>query len=218
MAEIIPVPWPVSGLAPGDDAESEQIRVAAAAIRRGLLVAIPTDTFFCIVADPFNLSAVERVFQAKSRAWDRSLPIFVESVDQAAEVSRHLGSRFFLLAHRYWPGPLSIIVAAGSAIPLKATGKTGRLAMRQTASPVARQLLGLAGMPLIGTSANISGHPACESAEQVQATLGSDVALILDSAVPETSVATTVDLTPHRWRLIREGAIPEEELREFLGE
>jgi L-threonylcarbamoyladenylate synthase len=192
--------------------------VATDAIRRGLLVAIPTDTLFCIVADPFNLSAVARVFQAKCRAWDRSLSILVESVDQAVELSRHLSSRFFLLAHRYWPGPLSIIVEAGSAIPLKVAGKTGRLAIRKTDSLVAKQVLALVGTPLIGTSANVSGYPACESAEQVQATLGSDVALISDCAIPETTAATTVDLTPYCWRLIREGAIQEEEIREFFGE
>ena len=210
MPEVIPIR--------PDDPEEEKIAYTINAIRRGEVVAVPTDTLYSLVADPFNLSAVEKVFEAKSRAWDRSLPLIVESVDQAMELAQHLPSPFFLLTHRYWPGPVSIIVNAAGCVPLKVTGNTGRLAVRQPADPISRHLLARFGMPLIATSANLSGHPTCSQAREVLVTLGLHLALILDGPIDDHRIATTVDVTTSKWRLIREGAVVEEELREFLGE
>lgn len=212
MAEVIPIQW--------DDPEADKIDYAAHTLRRGELIAIPTDTLYCILADPFNLAAVMKVYQAKSRAWDRSLPMFVESVDQVADLAQHLPSRFYLLAHRYWPGPLSIIVEASGSVPLKVTGNTARLSVRKPAATIALRLLSQFGMPLIATSANLSGFPTCKDSTEVLAMLGMHLSLILDSPIPDgdSRVATTVDITVPKWRLIRSGAITEEEIREFLGE
>ena len=210
MAEVLPIQ--------ADEPEEDKIAYTVNTIRRGELVAIPTDTLYCLVADPFNLAAVGKVFQAKSRAWDRSLPWIVESVEQVVDLAQNLPSRFYLLAHRYWPGPLTIIVEAGGGVPLKVTGNTGRLAVRQPSHAIARGLLAHFGMPLIATSANVSGHPTCATAPEVLAMLGSHLSLILESPIPDQQIATTVDLTVPKWRLIREGAILEEELKEFLGE
>ncbi|MBI2819479.1 MAG: threonylcarbamoyl-AMP synthase [Acidobacteria bacterium] len=212
MAEVIPIHW--------DDPEADKIAYAGNTLRRGELIAVPTDTLYCILADPFNLAAVTKVYEAKSRAWDRSLPLFVESVDQVAELARHLPSRFYLLAHRYWPGPLSIIVEASGSVPLKVTGNTARLSVRKPAAAIALRLLAQFGMPLVSTSANLSGFPTCKDASEVLAALGMHLSLILDSPIPDSDsrIATTVDITVPKWRLIRPGAISEEELHEFLGE
>ncbi|MEE8176438.1 MAG: L-threonylcarbamoyladenylate synthase [Acidobacteriota bacterium] len=210
MPEVIPVQ--------PDNPEEGKITYAVNAIRRGEIVAIPTDTLYSLVADPFNLAAVGKVFKAKSRAGNHSLPLMVESVDQAMELGRHVPSLFYLLAHRYWPGPVSIIVEAAACVPLKVTGNTGRLAVRQPASPIARRLLARFGKPLIATSANISGQPTCSQASEVLATLGLNLALILDSPIEDHRLATTVDVTTPKWRLIRKGVVLEAELREFLGE
>ena len=202
-----------------DDPEEEIISYSINAIRRGELVAIPTDTLYCLVADPFNLAAVGKVFAAKSRAWDRSLPLIVESLDQVEELAQHLPSQFYLLAHRYWPGQVSIIVEAAAGVPLKVTGNTGRLSVRQPASALPIKFLADFGMPLIATSANISGHPTCSQASEVLDVLGSHVSLILDSPIRNDSgSATTVDVTGPKWRLIREGTVSEAELKEFLGD
>ncbi len=210
MSEVIPIQ--------NQEPEADKIAYAARVIQRGELVAIPTDALYAVVADPFNLAAVDRVFQAKSRAWDRSLPLIVESVDQVVELAQNLPSRFYLLAHRYWPGPLTMIVEAAGCVPLKLTGNTGRLAVRQPASPIALGLLARLGMPLVATSANISGHPTCASATEVLATMGNHLSLILDSPITDHRAATTLDVTVPKCRLIREGAITDEEIREFLGE
>jgi len=210
MAEVIPIQW--------DDPEPDKIAYAADALRRGELIAVPTDTLYCLIADPYNLAAVMKVYEAKSRAWDRSLPMFVESVDQVADLAQHLPSRFYLLAHRYWPGPLSIIVNASGSVPLKVTGNTGRLSVRKPSAAIPLRLLASCGIPLIATSANLSGFPTCKDATEVLAALGMHVSLILDSSISDSKVATTVDLTVPRWRLIRQGAVSEDEIREFLGE
>jgi L-threonylcarbamoyladenylate synthase len=137
------------------------IERAAAAIRRGEVVAIPTDALYTLVADPLNLHAVGRVFAAKGREIDRALPVLVSDLVMAEELARDMSSRFYLLARHFWPGPLTIIAPASSRIPLKVTGNTGRLAMRQSPSKVANALLERLSQPLISTSANLSGQPTC---------------------------------------------------------
>ena len=211
MAEVI--------LIRAEDPQDHLMEYCANAIQRGELVAIPSDTLYCLIADPLNLAAVSKVFEAKSRAWDRSLPFFVDSIDQVEKLAQNVPSQFYLLAHRYWPGPLGLIVEAAPSVPLKVTGNTRRLSVRQPASVIARKLLARCGTPLIATSANVSGHPTCSTAGEVLAALGRHLSVIVDSPL-ETNVAgaTTVDLTGPRWRLIREGAVSEPEIREVVGE
>src|SRR4249920_583546 len=131
------------------DPQPEALERAAAAVRRGKVVAIPTDALYILVADPFNLRAVTGVFKAKGREPNRSLPILIRDTLMAEELASELTARFFLLARRFWPGPLTMIVPAAAKIPLKVTGNTGRLAMRQSRSAIASGLLEWLGQPLI---------------------------------------------------------------------
>src|SRR5207245_2049778 len=147
----------------GEEPQLDVLERAAAAVRRGKVVAIPTDALYTLVADPFNLRAVTNVFKAKGREPHRSLPLLIRDSMMAEELASELNNRFFILARRFWPGPLTIIVPASARIPLKVTGNTGRLALRHARSPVADKLIALLNQPLISTSANISGHPTCHS-------------------------------------------------------
>ncbi|MDE3167641.1 MAG: Sua5/YciO/YrdC/YwlC family protein, partial [Acidobacteriota bacterium] len=113
-----------------DDPQPDVLERAAAAIRRGKVVAIPTDALYMLVADPFSLRAVAGVFHAKGREAHRSLPLLVRDTMMAEELASELNNRFFILARRFWPGPLTVIVPASARIPLKVTGNTGRLALR----------------------------------------------------------------------------------------
>ena len=194
----------------------EAIQRAAAAIRRGEVVAIPTDALYTLVADLFNLRAVGRVFAAKGREEHRSLPILVSDFLMAKDLTSELSSRFYLLARRFWPGPLAIILPASARIPLKVTGNTGRLALRQSRAKVAGALLEHLGQPLIATSANISGQPTCRSGIETFVILDGRIDLVLDGGTVAGTWATTVDITEPYWRLIREGAIPEKEIAECL--
>src|ERR1051325_9769105 len=127
-----------------EEPQPEVLERAAAAVRRGKVVAIPSDALYTLVADPFNLRAVTQVFMAKGREPHRSLPILVRDILMAEELAGELNNRFFILARRFWPGPLTIIVPASAKIPLKVTGNTGRMALRQSQSEAANRLIGRA--------------------------------------------------------------------------
>jgi L-threonylcarbamoyladenylate synthase len=197
--------------------QMEALERAAAAIRRGLVVAIPTDALYTLVVDPFNLKGVTSVFEAKGREPHRSLPLLVRDALMAEEYAGELTNRFAILARRFWPGPLTIIVPASAKIPLRVTGNTGRLALRQSRSEVANQLIAMLNQPLVSTSANRSGMPTCRSGIEVFGIMDGNVDLILDGGTCIGPGSTTVDITEPYWRLIREGAIAEKEIAECLA-
>lgn len=199
-----------------DNPDAEALRRAAEAIRRGKVVAIPTEALYVLAADPFQLQAVVGVFRAKGRETHRSLPILVDSLQMAEDYSVNLTSRFYLLARRFWPGPLTIIVPASSLLPLKVTGNTGRLAMRQSSGAVPGRLVELLQSPIIATSANVSGQPTCRSGVEVLGAMDGRVDLVLDGGPVAGQGATTIDITEPEWQMIREGAISKGAIDECL--
>ncbi|OYW10277.1 MAG: threonylcarbamoyl-AMP synthase [Acidobacteriia bacterium 12-62-4] len=198
------------------DPDEGVIASAAAAILRGKVVAIPTDGLYSLVADPFNLQAVGRVFAAKGREQARSLPLLVSDVPMAEELCAEISARFRVLARVFWPGPLTAIVPASPKVPLRATGNTGRLGLRHSRSKVAQALLQKLNQPLIATSANISGQPTCTSGIEVFGTMDGRLDLVLDGGTCPGMGPTTIDITEPYWRVIKEGAVPEKELAEVL--
>lgn len=195
---------------------ADAINRAAAIIRRGGVVAIPSDALYTLIADPLNLAAVGRVFKAKGREIHRSLPILISDLLMAEELAAEMTSRFYLLARHYWPGPLTIIVPASAKVPLKVTGNTGRLGLRQSRSTVAQTLIEQLGQPVISTSANLSGQPTCRTGIDVFASMDGAVDLVLDGGLCSGEGATTVDITEPYWRVIKEGAVSEKELQACL--
>jgi L-threonylcarbamoyladenylate synthase len=194
----------------------EALDRAADAIRRGKVVAIPTDALYVLAADPFQLQAVAGVFRAKGREAHRSLPILVDTLQMAEDYAVNLTSRFYLLARRFWPGPLTIIVPASSLLPLKVTGNTGRLAMRQSSSQVVKGIVERLQSPVIATSANVSGQPTCRSGVEVLGAMDGRLDLVLDGGLLSAQGATTIDITEPEWKLIREGAISKNIIDETL--
>jgi L-threonylcarbamoyladenylate synthase len=194
----------------------EAIERAAAHIRRGDVIAIPTEALYMLVADPLNLNAVGRVFAAKGREIHRSLPLLISGTFMAEELASELSTRFHLLARHFWPGPLTIIIPASAKVPLKVTGNTGRLAVRQSRSSVAQALLDWLDQPLIATSANLSGQPTSRSGIEVFGTMDGRVDLVLDGGTCTGQGATTVDITEPYWKVIREGAVTEKDIAECL--
>jgi L-threonylcarbamoyladenylate synthase len=195
---------------------SEAIDRAAQLIRRGGIVAIPTDALYTIVGDPLNLQAVTRVFKAKGREPDRSLPLLVSDIMMAEDLTKEVTVRFNVLARHFWPGPLTLIVPASEKVPLKVTGNTGRLALRQSHSTVVNALLEKLEQPLIGTSANISGQPQARSGIDIFAHMDGRLDLVLDGGICGGEGSTTVDITEPYWRMIKEGAITEREIADCL--
>jgi len=197
------------------DPAPEAIEAAADAIRAGKIVAIPTDTLYTLVADPFSLHAVSSVYRAKGREMHRSLPILVDSITMAEDyAATPLSARFLFLARRFWPGPLTIITPASSLLPLKVTGNCGRLAVRQSSTPIVERLIEALEGPVISTSANRSGQPTCRSGIEVFGEMDGRVDLILDGGAIDGAGATTVDITEIDWQLIKEGAVTREQLED----
>ncbi len=189
---------------------------ACAEIKRGAVLAIPTGALYSLIADPLNLHAVGRVFAAKGREKERALPLLVSDVVMAEDLAKDISPRFYLLARRFWPGPLTIIVSASSRVPLKLTGNTGRIALRQPRSKIAQAILEKLGQPLIATSANLSGMPTCSSGIEVFGVMDGRVDLVLDGGQATGGGATTVDITEPYWRVIKEGMITERDVAEVL--
>jgi L-threonylcarbamoyladenylate synthase len=199
-----------------DQPSPDAIARAADVVRRGGVVAIPTDALYCLIADPLNLQAVGKVFIAKGREPQRSLPLLVSDLIMAEDLCKETSSRFFLLGRKFWPGPLTVIVPSSARVPLRVTGNTGRLALRVPNSKTALALIEKLGQPLIGTSANVSGTPTARSGIEVFGAMDGNVDLVLDGGLCTSAGSTTVDITEPLWRLIKEGAIPEKEIAECL--
>ncbi len=198
--------------------ETNSLRYAADLISRGRVVGVPTDTFYGLAADPFNLAAVEQIYRVKGRPEARALPILVNSIEQAVMLTRDLPGTFLKLAQKFWPGALTLLVDASNRMPLKVTANTGRVALRWPNSKVACALIEMLESPITGTSANISGFPACSSADQLMKHLGDRLPLVLDAGDTGASLASTiVDLSGERWRVVREGTLTEADLRAALG-
>jgi L-threonylcarbamoyladenylate synthase len=197
--------------------EADVLRYAAHFLARGCVIGIPTDTLYGLAADPFNLAAVDEIYRVKGRPETRALPILVNSLEQAMLLARETPRNFVRLAEEFWPGALTLVVEAATRLPLKITANTGRIAVRWPGSEVVRRLIAEFDGPITGTSANISGFPACSNAEQVMKQMGDRLPLVLDAG--ETGAAlpsTIVELHGDAWKIIREGAIPVTEIERAL--
>ena len=201
--------------------EASLVSYVAGKIGGGAVVGMPTDTFYGLAADPFNLHAVDRVYEIKTRSRHKPLSLLIESVDQASELAWPVPEVFFLLARRFWPGPLTIIVKADPKLPLKVTANTGNVALRVPAAEVPLAIVRAVGSPITATSANLHGAVECTNAQEVRVQLGDCLPLIVDGGQsPRDMPSTIVDLTSGdgSWRLLRQGAIPSEQIVELLGQ
>jgi L-threonylcarbamoyladenylate synthase len=194
--------------------EASLIRYAADQIRAGEVLGMPTDTFYGLAADPFNLRAVDRVYDIKSRSRHKPLSLLIENVDQAEELCKPLPEEFYLLA-------LTIIVKAAPRLPLKVTANTGNVALRVPSAKIPLAVVEAAQIPITATSANLSGESECTTAEAVREQLKGRIAIIVDGGTSPREVSSTiVDLTDEeaRWRVLRDGAIPSQEISEFFAQ
>lgn len=198
--------------------DAEMLRYAARFLDRGCVVAIPTDTVYGLAADPFNLAAVDEIFRVKGRHEQLGLPLLVNSVEQAEMLTRSVPQNFLRLAKAFWPGALTLIVAASHRVPLKVTANTGRIAVRWPRSAVVEGLIREFSGPLTGTSANISGHPSCANADDVFLQLGERLPLVLDAGeTGATLPSTIVELHGDVWKIARAGGISAAEITAILS-
>jgi tRNA threonylcarbamoyl adenosine modification protein (Sua5/YciO/YrdC/YwlC family) len=200
--------------------EANLITYVAERLRAGQVVSVPTDTFYGLAADPVNLRAVDRIYDIKSRQRQKALSLMIDSIDMAEMLAAEISKDFELLAEKFWPGPLTIIVRASSRLPLRVTANTGNVALRVPAAEIPIAIIKAAGFPITATSANLSGESECTTAQEVREQLGDRIPLIVDGGTsPRTVASTIVDLSgpDGDWRVIRPGAISVDDVTAVLG-
>lgn len=210
----------LAGIRPTDHAISRTaIDEAAAAIRAGRLVAVPTETVYGLAADATNPRAVAAIFAAKGRPSFNPLIVHVASFAEARRLA-NFGDTGEILADAFWPGPLTIVVPslAESGIAELATAGLPTIAIRVPSHPAMRELLEAAGRPLAAPSANLSGRVSATSAAHVRADFGDRVAIVLDAGPSELGLESTILSIAGPPTLLRPGAIAVEEIERVLGQ
>ena len=189
---------------------------AMAAVRRGELVVLPTDTVYGIGADAFAPLAVDRLLSAKGRGRDMPVPVLVASPDMAAALVVELGATGAALVERFWPGPLTVVARHTPHLAWDLGDSRGTVAVRMPDHELALALIKETG-PLAVSSANRTGSPPAVTVTDAQVQLGDDVAVYLDGgACASSTPSTIVDLTGDSPRILREGALTVDQLRGVL--
>ena len=187
--------------------DARVVEEALAVLREGGIVAYPTETFYGLAVDARSRAACDRLFALKGRPPEKALPCIVSGVPQLEEVARSLGKAALLLARRFWPGPLTLVVEARPG--LAASSPEGGIAVRASGVRLARELAQGLGAPVTATSANRSGSRPATTAEEALSELGSELDLLLDGGpCPGGLPSTIVDVREIPPRLVREGRVP----------
>jgi L-threonylcarbamoyladenylate synthase len=200
-------------------ATPEAIADAARLIRADRLVAFPTETVYGLGANALSRAAVLRIFEAKERPADDPLIVHVAATEEIAEVADQVPRLATELAARFWPGPLTLVLPRGPAVPLEATAGRDTVAVRLPAHPVAQALIKAAARPIAAPSANLYARPSPTTAAHVLEDLDGRIDLVLDGGPTLIGVESTVlDLTTDVPRLLRPGGVTVEQLRDALGD
>jgi L-threonylcarbamoyladenylate synthase len=191
---------------------------AVAALRRGELVVLPTDTVYGIAADAFSPPAVDRLLAAKGRGRDMPVPVLVGSWRGLDGLAEHVTPTMRSLVEAFWPGPLTMIVTAAPSLAWDLGETRGTVAVRMPLHPVALAVLEETG-PLAVSSANRTGQPPAADAEQAHEQLGTAVSVYLEAGpAGDGRPSTILDLTGEVPQVRRAGALSAEQLAEVVPE
>jgi L-threonylcarbamoyladenylate synthase len=182
---------------------------AAECLRQGGLLAFPTETYYGLGVDPFNSTALQRLFAVKQRPAAKPVLVLVENQTQVPLLAAQVPDALQELMNRFWPGPLTVVCPARPDLPDLLTGGTGTVGIRQSPEPTAARLLAAFGGPVTATSANCSGQPAAVTAAEVTRIFGSQIDLIIDGGrTPGGTGSTLIGCDAQgRLRCLREGRI-----------
>jgi L-threonylcarbamoyladenylate synthase len=194
------------------------IQEAAALLRAGRLVALPTETVYGLAADARNADAVRRIFAAKGRPSFNPLIVHVTGAGQARSLTADWPATAESLARAFWPGALSLVLPRRPLIPLEVTGGLETVALRAPSHPVARAVLMEAGLPFAAPSANRSNAISPTRAEHVIASLGDRIDAVLDGGSCDIGIeSTVVDVTHEPPVILRPGGVPAGAIEQVIG-
>ena len=200
-------------------AAPETPQIAADIIKKGGLVAIPTETVYGLGANGLDEQAVTKIFEAKGRPQDNPLILHVAEPAEMEKFCHHIPKSAYLLAKKFWPGPLTMVLPARDIVPRRTTAGLDTVAVRCPDNDTTRQIIRLSGVPIAAPSANISGKPSTTTAQHVFHDHNGKIDAIVDGGPCRVGVESTiVDLTDERPRLLRPGGITPEQLMEVLGD
>ena len=182
---------------------------ASEIVRRGGVVAFPTETYYGLAVDPFQPAALERLFAVKLRPADLPILVLVSGPEQLGLLAASVPPLFSVLIDRFWPGPLTLVCPARADLPARLTGDTGTVGVRQSPLAAANRLIAVCGGPITATSANLSGQPPAVTAAEVFAIFGDAVDLVLDGGpAPGGLGSTLVGVRAGRLHCLRAGVVP----------
>jgi L-threonylcarbamoyladenylate synthase len=186
--------------------DPQALPTAAQIVRRGGLIAFPTDTIYGVACDPTNPIAIKKIYRAKERPDEKALPVLIGAFEQLSALVADLSAEVEVIARAFWPGPLTLVLTKNTQLPpeLSAYPTVG---VRMPDLPFTLDLLRQTG-PLATTSANISGGPNPVTAQDVLAQLGGRIDLILDGGpTPGPTASTVADVSTAEIKILREGPI-----------
>ena len=200
------------------DAADPRLQEAGAILRRGGLVAIPTETVYGLAANALDETAVKAIFAAKGRPVDNPLIVHIANRAQWSALVKTIPPEAERLAAAFWPGPLTIILKKSEKIPAVVSGGLDTVAVRMPSHIIARAIITEAGVPLAAPSANLSGKPSPTNADRVQEDLDGKIDLIIDAGDCSVGVeSTVVSLAGKTPRLLRPGGVTPAMLEDVLG-
>jgi L-threonylcarbamoyladenylate synthase len=195
------------------DALAQQVRPVLG--RRGI-VAIPTETFYGLGVNPFDLLALERLCAVKGRGDGKPILVLAASQEDLASFAEHVPAAAHLLMETFWPGALTLLFPARSSVPSALTAGTGRVGVRISSCRPLLELLRQVG-PLTGTSANRSGASPTHTAHEVERAFGSEIDVIIDAGPTPGGLPSTVVEADETLRIVREGVIPRSAIEAALS-
>jgi L-threonylcarbamoyladenylate synthase len=181
---------------------------AVRALKSGGVIAFPTETFYGLGVDPFNVEAVERLFKLKGRSFKDPIPVVVADMESVKGIVETVPPLAETLIERYWPGPLTIVFNAKETVPAVLTAHTGKIGVRIPGNPQTRRLVKAYGSPITSTSANPSGSPPAAKPSDVLDYFDGLIEVLIDGGtLTAEKPSTVVDVTGGRIEVIREGAV-----------
>ena len=196
----------------------EGVKKAAEIIKRGGLVAFPTETVYGLGANGLDENAVPKIYEAKGRPSDNPLILHISKLDEIEDIVKEIPKSALILAEEFWPGPLTMVFKKSERIPYRTTGGLESVAIRMPSNKIARELIEAAGVPIAAPSANSSGRPSPTKAAHVIYDLDGKIDMVIDGGEVDIGIESTiVDVTTEVPVILRPGFITEKMLSEAIG-